>query len=340
LVGYNGLAEHSIFIGNLVAGSKREINTGYRGLALIIFADGKRYPLIIGDTSFTMKIASSDELPSFTGSTENDFFYNLLAGREAVHKTYSFALIMIQAKKLLESTYSIQTPKELSAKKREIHEFVSKHYDYLTRSDMLRRLLGQYFMMHEYVNYHTEGTPITSIQQRFQQAIFVGVENWLEILKIHIPEHVILNYCVSLYYRRSMVTLASLIIDQNTKFAYCPGIEKKRFSFPGDLTVVDGAGSREWKLNEFKGDKIIAFVSEDCTVSMVTTISKARELSDQKQDATLFVAPLQALSKNHLVMNRMISNESIFFVNDEQWRKKNLPEKMKLPLFVRIGNEP
>lgn len=89
---------------------------------------------------------------------------------------------------------------------------------------------------------------------------------------------------------------------------------------------------------DLNGDKIITFVSDDCPVSMVETISKVRQLAGQKETLTVVVAPLQKLSGNHLTMGRMISNGSLSFINDEKWRKDNLAKKIKLPLFVRIGD--
>ena len=38
-------------------------------------------------------------------------------------------------------------------------------------------------------------------------------------------------------------------------------------------------------------------------------------------------------------MGRMISNGNLFFINDEKWRKDNLTKKIKLPLFVRLGDD-
>ena len=96
---------------------------------------------------------------------------------------------------------------------------------------------------------------------------------------------------------------------------------------------------KEKKLGDFKGTKIIAFVSEDCPVSMVETVSKARQLAAQKKNITVIVAPLQKLSRNHLAMASMIRHKNMFFINDEQWRKENLPKKIQLPLFIQIGDD-
>jgi hypothetical protein len=166
-----------------------------------------------------------------------------------------------------------------------------------------------------------------------------GVGSWLEILRPHISEHEILNYIVSLYYQRSIVTLAALISENFQNVAYCPGAEKETWSFPKDLLVAGANRSRERHLETIKGEKIIAFVSDDCPVSMVQTVIKARQIADKKKRMQLIVAPLQQLSETHLFMNRMVSNGNMLFINDEQWRKENLAEKIRLPLFVPLGDD-
>ena len=121
--------------------------------------------------------------------------------------------------------------------------------------------------------------------------------------------------------------------------AYCPGDEQELFSFPDDMHIADAGRNKERKLRDFKGDKIIAFVSEDCPVSMVETVSKARQLAGQKENVPVIVAPLQKLSEKHLAMARMIRHKNMFFINDEQWRKENLPKKIQLPLFIQMGDD-
>lgn len=338
LLGYNGLNDNSIFKGGLKKDNKTEINTPYHGLALLVFDGGQRYPVIIGNKSFTLKIADPNKPPSFKDSPENNFFYKSLSGGDTTPEQYAFALLMIQAKNLLESSASIKTVKELKTKKKEFHEFIDKHYDNLKHSDMVRRLIAQYFMMHEYVDYHTEKLPATDIRVYYQKEIMDGVGNWIKRLKPHLPKQEILNYCVSLYYNRSMVTLASQIINNFSNIASCSGEKKESFSFPGNLIVVESGDALKRKLSDIKGNKVIAFVSEDCPVSMVETVVKARELAAKREKMPVIVAPLQKLSGNHLNMARMVHDGNILFINDEKWRKENLPEKIKLPLFVRLGD--
>ena len=336
LKGYNGLTDTSLFKGSLTSGTKQIIDTSYQGLALLIFAQGQHYPVIFGEQSFGLQITDPDTLPSFTGSSENEFFYKLLTGVEPTPGQYNFALLMIQAKKLLDSSHSIHTVAELNAMKEKFHAFIRTHYLNLQHSDMLMRLIDQYFMMHEYVDYHIKDAPASDIQVQYKKAVIHGVGNWLEVLKAHIPDHKILNYCVSLYYNRGMVTLASLIIDNFRDVAYCPGVEKQTVSFQDGLLVTDGDGNSKRRLDEFKTNKIIAFVSEDCPVSMVETVIKVRQLVDQKKNVLMIVAPLQELSEKHLAKRRMVSSGNMLFINDEKWRKENLAKKIKLPLFVEI----
>jgi hypothetical protein len=173
---------------------------------------------------------------------------------------------MIQVKDLLQSSSSVHTVKELRAKKEKFHEFVRKNYESLKHSDMIRQLIAQYFMMHEYVDYHKEDAPVTEIRIQYQKEVLNGVGNWFETLKPHLQQQEILNYIVSLYYNRSMVTLASLIIDNFRNVAYCSGDDNKIFSFSGDMLIAVTDGNQERKLGDFKGTQMIAFVSEDCPV--------------------------------------------------------------------------
>jgi hypothetical protein len=336
IIGYNGLSEAIIFKGQI---DKHQIITPYRGLALLSFSGGQCYPVVLGEEPFTLNISDPSQIPTFTGSTENDILYKSLSGNDSVPEQYDFVNLMIQAKALLESTHSIKAVAELTAKKQEYHEFVSKHYENLRHSDMVRRLIAQYFMMHEYVDYHIPGEPATEINVKYQKEVLNGVGSWLDILKSHIPEHEVLNYCVSLYYNRSMVTMASLIIENFRDAAYCPGAEKKTFSFPADILISEADGNKERKLDDFKGNTIIAFVSDNCPVSMVEAISKVRQLATQKKDSSVIVAPMQKLSWSHLAMRRMISSGNLFFINDEKWRKDTLEKKIRLPLFVRVGDD-
>lgn len=339
LICYNSLTETPFFKGDLAADSKQEINTPYRGLALLVFAEGQSYPVIIGDKSFTLNIVEPGNPPSFTGSIDNASFYKSLSSGDPVPEQFKFAHLMIQAKQLLESSYSIHTVKELTTKKQEFHAFIRTNYHNLKHSDMIKRLIAQYFMMHEYADYHIEGTPATEIKKRYQEEILTGVANWLKVLKPHITEQEILNYCVSLYYNRSMVTLAALIIEHFKDAANCPGDAPETFTFPGELQILQALGNKTINLSTIKGNKLIVFVSEQCPVSMVATVSKARKLADENQTIPLIVVPIEKLSSKHLAMNRMIRKGKLLFVSDEKWRTDNLPQNIKLPLFIQLEND-
>ncbi|WP_143170863.1 hypothetical protein [Desulfopila aestuarii] len=335
--GYDGLAETSLFHGKLAAETMQHIATSYTGLALLSFEHGQTYPVIIGTHSFVLTISTPNTPPSFSGSSENEYFFARLGGTKTEGSQCEFADLMIEAKQLLDSTGSIRTVAELQTMKDKFHTFVRSNCKSLYHSDMLRRLIAQYFMMHEYVDYHVPGTPATDIKMQYQNAVMDGVRNWLEILKPDIPQNEVLNYCVSLYYDRSMVTLASKIIENFRATAYCPGEERPTPVFPPDLTVIDAKGNKRI-LRQLSSNTTIAVVSDDCPVSKVDTVMQARRLA-QQAGKTMVVAPLQPLSENHLSMQKMVSGGNMLFVDDEKWRKENMPQQMKLPRFIRVeGN--
>jgi len=77
---------------------------------------------------------------------------------------------MLQTKQLLYSSCSIKTLEQLRAKKREFLRFVGENFQDLRHSDMIRLLIGQYFMMHEYAEYHVDDTPPAGIKKRYDHA--------------------------------------------------------------------------------------------------------------------------------------------------------------------------
>lgn len=339
LTGFVSLSEFSLFKGKIAAGGKRQIKTPYHGLALLVFGTGQSYPVLIGTESFNLMIVDPDKRPVFTGSLANDYFYQRLVGLKHGHRRNAFADLMLEAKDLLESSYNIKTVPELSAKKREFLGFVGKHFLQLRHSDMVMRLIAQYFMMLEYVNYHVKGAPPTDIQKRYQSEVLSGVKNWLALLTPHLPKYEVLNYCVGFYYRRSMVTLAIKIIDNFRESAFCPGTTGESYKFSGNMKVRGQAGDNERKLADFKGDKIIAFVSDDCPVSLVETVVEARRLAVRPTGAALIVAPLGKMSKSYLSMARMVRSDRMFFIDKKEWNKGNLVTHMRLPFFLMISAE-
>ncbi|MCP3892594.1 MAG: hypothetical protein GY702_27520 [Desulfobulbaceae bacterium] len=108
---------------------------------------------------------------------------------------------------------SIQTVEELREKKIDFQEFVQSNYLELSHSDLIRRLVSQYFMMHEYVRYHQEGSPAGDILLRYQQEVLAGVRSLLMLVQDDIPGNKLLNYIIGFYYNRGMVTFASFIAN-------------------------------------------------------------------------------------------------------------------------------
>ncbi len=340
LQGYAGLETISIYRGTLTDGESRRVETSYKGLAMLIFSGGQKYPVIVGRNSSEVIITSPDKAPSFEGGDENYHFYTLLSGAEAADKGNSFARLMIQGKELLDSSSSIKTVAELQAQKIKFQEFVQRNYLEVSQSDLLGRFISQYFMMHEYVHYHREGIPGEDIRSRYQQEVLAGVRSLLALLQEKIPENKLLNYIVGLYYNRGMVTLASFIADNFREVAYCSGEVPELDDFPQDLKLIGSDGSATRTLGTLKGSKLVSFVSSDCPVSMVATVIKAREAADEKGHAGnrfIIVAPLEKLSAKHRAMSRNVSGDTMLFVDDAGWQKKYQSKDIRLPFFVNIA---
>ncbi len=142
LKGFDGLTEQSLFNENL-SHRENKIDIPYQGLALLVLSGGQTYPVIVGDKAFTLSITDPSEPPSFTGSEANSYFYDALTGKakETDSPPNDFAHLMVTAKQLLESTHSIHTLTELTAKKNEFHEFVRENYENLKHSDMVYQCL-------------------------------------------------------------------------------------------------------------------------------------------------------------------------------------------------------
>ena len=71
LVGYDGLAETVLSRGSIPAGGKQHIATSYQGQALLRFASGPGYPVLLGDLPVTLDVADPTEPPTMTGSGAN-----------------------------------------------------------------------------------------------------------------------------------------------------------------------------------------------------------------------------------------------------------------------------
>lgn len=65
---------------------------------------------------------------------------------------------------------------------------------------------------------------------------------------------------------------------------------------------------------------------------MVAAVSEAR----RQEGLPVIVAPLEKLSADHFGMARMVSRPSLFFINDDQWRKDNPGQKIRLPFSFRL----
>jgi len=341
LQGYDGFADITLYKGSLPAGGRQRLETQYSGLAMLIFSGGQRYPLLIGGKPSTVMIIDAGQIPSFGEGDENQRFYTMLSGDVQLDNGDTFAGVMIRGKQVLDSSSSIKTVTDLHKKKREFEKFMQHNYRELSHSDLLRRLISQYFMMDEYVSYHRKGEPGGDIRSKYRREVVAGVQSLLDLLRDHIPGNKLLNYGVGLYYKRGMVTMAALIADTFKTLAHCGGDNQRFAELPANLQLVNSDGSTAGTLGALKGEKTVSFVSSACPVSMVRAVIKARELAEANTDGGyhfLIVVPLEQLSEKHRAMCRNVSGGAMLFVDDRAWVEKNL-RNIRLPLIKKIPGQ-
>jgi hypothetical protein len=318
LFGYSGLSEILLGEAELAAGQSHTVEGTYRGLAILTPAGGPSFPVLLGEETTTLLFEDAAGPPSFPGSRSNTSFYAMLTGgQQEDGEADEFARLMLQAKDLLESSYAIRSTAEAAAKSAEFYSFVGEHYRDLRHSDMVRRLVAQSLMMLEYVDYHVAGAPAGDIAIRHRQAIVEGVAGWLEVLGPHMSSGEIVDFCVLFYYRRGMVAMAGNIVERFRDIASCPGVEDLARQIPADTLLTNAEKTASVRLSALKGEKIFAFVSENCAVSMVEAVLTARRLAQQGNVAHLIVVPREPLSESHLAMNSMVSNGAMLFVTDQ-----------------------
>lgn len=315
---FDGLTTTNLYNGKIEPGKDVHITALYQGLALISFPGGQSYPLIIGPAKSSVIIDAANNIPNFSNSPENVVFYKSLQSDEPIPATYPFITLMLEAKRLLESSSSIKTMQELKAKRAAFYQFVAANYAVLRYSDMVARLVAQSFMMHENVSYQEKGGTPQDILVKYYAAVIACAKGWLDTLAPHMPRHQVMNHLVSLYYERSMVAMAARLLNAFEKDAICPKVENCAIcgTLPEDTVVLSGRLTQ--RIKDIDGRKDIIFVSESCPVSMTKAVVAAREADGN--DLTIIVAPLEPLSEKHRAMNGLLSGKKLLFVDDEKWQ--------------------
>ncbi|MBN1755749.1 hypothetical protein JW877_06000 [bacterium] len=257
---------------------------------------------------------------------------------------YIYARTLLEARVMKNSTYSLKTTEELDVRRQEFVRFVDANFAILQNSDMLAELCYQYFMMHEYVSYvDEEQKDIKAAKDLYQDYILSGVEEWTGVLSGRVDPKDVIGFCADLYYRRSMVSQAFRIFDhfrahfipKNT--AELNPLFRIGETFP-DFTLINSDHSIRRKLTSLNIPKLIAVISEKSLFSMVETIILARELAPDSQDFAVIIVPLEELSEDHLMMDRMVA-EDLYFMDEQDWREEYLINNTFVPQFFFLDTD-
>lgn len=336
LYGFSALKERLLYRGVISPGSQLDIPTDYEGLGLLKVTGGKEYSVILGKEPVTIIFTLPNSSPQFVNSPENGVFsaWQQTTVTEGTEK-FPFTKLLIEAKTLLETSRQITTPGELTTQKNLIHDFISRNYLSLSKSDMIKQLVVQYFLMHEYISYHTVSSSTDTLQLNYREEILDGVKSWRRILGKHMAEDEIVSFCVSFFFKREMVTLAYLLMEDNRDVATCPGEAPFPLQFPDTLKLTFGEGI-ETELGKILTPKLVTIISTKCTFSMVESVMKARELVEKRKGVAMIIATVEPLNREHLAMSQLVNGGLLLFVNDEKWRVEQFKNKPFLPYFYSV----
>lgn len=243
--------------------------------------------------------------------------------------SYPMASVFIQARLLMESTYSISTLEGLNDRKLQILEYISLHYDYIGHSDMLQELGRQYMMMNEYV-----GRP----KEQLNQDIIQDVSDWIACLegKVH-PDDVV-EFFVGTFYNRSMITQASEIVHAFQDIM----LQGPSNAFPfqiGDtipnFSITNGDGVLTEDLNTWDLPKILAIVSTDSKASLAENVILLRRISDKNRFLPIIALTSSGFSAELITMSQLTTGY-LFYANDDIWDNTYLGEITPTPFFLLL----
>lgn len=339
LIGYTGLTSYGINTDVVQPHKPLFIDDySYKGLAILKVHGGMSCPILLGKDECTIQIAGSTGKPDLSNCLENRYFSSSLHGEFKENNDFPTANTLLMAKKLHDSCSSVKTLSELKSKRIELCTFVSDNYHILKNSTMVQRLISRSYMMHEWVNYQQNTMISSDMQSQFETQIMENTSEWIIHLKTHISTQILLNHIIGLYYKRSMITLGSTISLNFASYAYCEGIQKDVFVFPKALLDNSrNSSNKEGKV--LSGNSIVSFISPACPVSLVSTVKKARELASEGEDKTILVVPLEKLNSDHRSIRRLLTQNNLIFFDNDEWREKNLPETIRLPLIIPLQTD-
>lgn len=233
------------------------------------------------------------------------------------------ATLVLQAKLLLETSYSIKSHDELKERKEDFLRFVVSHYEILRYSDLVQQLAAQYMMMNEYVLWG-RGFP-------FEKVIIADVETWIDRLEQLVPPQKIVNYFLRFYLGRSMVTLSGDITFHYREYLSCPATKtSKAKTGKIDVTIEIRRSSHSepgLSLGKMTGSpKILFFYREGCPACIVDQVILNRKLAEHHPEIPYITVFSEGESAPGLSVLTKLQAEQFYYA-------------VSGPLFLQAGIE-
>jgi hypothetical protein len=269
---------------------------------------------------------------AFAPEVENEFD-RVNAELNALHSklpnaSFSMASVLLQARLLMESTYSVSTPEELNESKVMIRDYINTHYDLMARSDMLQEFGRQYMMMNEYVS---RG------KSQLKEDILKDVSDWIRLLDGRISASQVIEFFVATYFNRSMITRASEIVHE---FYDIVLTDSQPMPFMlgdtlADLSITNQDGILTEQLNDWDLHKVIAIVSFESKASMAENVMLLRGITSEHLFLPVVVVSETGFSKDLCLMSQL-STAYLFYGNDAGWLEDNAGTSAEIPLFMLL----
>lgn len=256
------------------------------------------------------------------------------------NEKYPVTSAIFQAMLLEDSSGDVKTLDELHQKQKAFTQFAADNYEFIANSEQLASLIRQSFMMLEYINYHDYSNIIVDSKTRSAEAKALNkaemlnlVEMWIEALKPYLPENKILAQCANNYLGRGMVSKGSEIINAFPDIAKCNDGSLKEITFPGYFWLLKGDGVSKLSSSDFKTERIVALVDEDCVFSKIKAIELGREL--EQSPMPIFILSKQKATTTKLALDRLCVKD-LYFIEDKTQFPEALLNQHTYPYFYKL----
>jgi hypothetical protein len=370
--GFDAFRAFDIAEVDLPAGRDTIITAHYCGLALIRYANGSVYPLIMEGADTEVRFGNDSPLPIFPEGSENQFLYafltthhelgsrtaylqNLMSGVADVPDTLDGISEEIGLLKLMLDSLAASLPDPeypLASFFLRGRMLIESSYGIRTQEELENH--KQEFLA--YIgNGFTQLRHSDLIQETGRQYMMMNeyvltgkntvsetrigdVAAWVEMLDGLVPAREVIDFFTGVFYERSMVSQASAIVHafRGDIFpAAFPGFPFQPCDTVPGLLLTNEEAVRTENLADWDVPKVLSFVSAGNMASLSETVMLVRNIGDAGMFLPVVAVPLEGFSVAHTGMHRLCRG-FLFYAMDEEWRKQYLHSGMQLPCFLLL----